>query len=416
MPPRVQAAAGGGRGATTGAHRIMREVNRSIILDILRGGGQLSRVELAQQAGLSKPTVSNIVELLLRDGLVREVGTRPTSPLGGRPPALLEYNGASAAVVGVHFGVHHTHVALADALGNVISRVAEPTLLGSPRRSARQVARMVRSLVAGSAGEVGALRSIGVSVPGLVDPVTGHCRLAPNLGWRDVPVRDIIGDLLDIPVVVSNITAAAATAEGRLGAARSASSYAWVYAGTGVGAGIVSNGELLTGMHGFSGEIGHCPVPGNDEPCNCGNRGCLETVAGAGGVERAAEAAVRRREPTALRRHRNALDAAAVAECAAGGDAVSRRILGDAGEQLGRGIAYLLNLFGPEMVVVGGPLAAAREHYLAPAQVVAARHTLAAQSAPIVASTLGAQVTLLGAVQLALDAGAPPYRIVGGAG
>jgi predicted NBD/HSP70 family sugar kinase len=403
------------RTATTGAHRIMREVNRGIILDLLRGGGRLSRVDLSQQAGLSKPTVSNIVEALLREGLVREVGARPTSPQGGRPPALLEYNGASAAMAGIHFGVHSTHVALADALGNVISRVAEPTILGSPRRSARQVARMVRSLRAGSEHETGELRGAGVSVPGLVDPTTGHCRLAPNLGWRDVPLGRILRDALGIPVAAGNTTALAALAEGRLGAARSVSSYVWIYTGTGVGAGIVSHGQLFSGAHGFSGEIGHCPVLGNDLPCNCGNRGCLETVAGASAIVRAAEQAVRRRQSTSLRRHRGELDAATVAQLAAAGDAVSQQILRQAGEHLGRGIAYILNLFGPEMVVLGGPLARGGEHYVDAVQRATQEHTLSAQCVPIVPSTLGPQVALLGAVQLAVENNSRSYRIVGAA-
>jgi predicted NBD/HSP70 family sugar kinase len=272
---------------------------------------------------------------------------------------------------------------------------------------------MVRSLLAGSDYDASMLRRAGVSLPGLVDTTTGYCRLAPNLGWRDVNLGELVGKALGIPVTVGNITAAAALAEGRLGAAQEVRSFVWVYAGTGIGAAVIDDGELFTGAHRYAGEIGHCPVPGNDELCNCGNRGCLETVAGAPAIVRAATAAVKRRPATALRRHRGSLDADTVAQVAADGDAVARAILDEAGAHLGRGIAHILNLFGPEMVVVGGPLARGGERYLAAALATARRHTLEAQAVPIVPSTLGPQVNLLGAVQLAVDADARSYRIVG---
>ena len=400
--------------ATTGAHRIMREVNRGIVLDILRSGGRLSRVELARQAGLSKPTVSNIVEHLLREGLVREVGTRPTLPQGGRPPSLLEYNGAALSLVGVHFGVHHTHVALADAVGTVLARVAEPAVLGDPQRSVRQVRRMVRSLVAAGGDEAGTLRHAGVSVPGPIDPTTGRCIVAPNLGWRDEPVRDMLAAALGIPTTSANLTSVAALAEGKLGAARGVRSYAWVYTGTGIGAGLVMNGEIFTGGSGHTGEVGHCPVVEGGELCNCGNRGCLETVAGSLAITRWANEALRRGDSTLLRDHDGPLDAEVVARMAGRGDRVAQDILRDAGAHLGRGIAYLLNIVGPEMVVIGGPLVQAGDLYL-DAISQAAAHTLLQRPVPVVASTLGPHAGLLGAVQLAVDASSRSYRIVGAA-
>ncbi len=400
--------------ATTGAHHIMREVNRGILLDILRSGGRMSRVDLARRAGLSKPTVSNIVEGLLEENLVREVGTGPSRRQGGRPPSLLEYNGAALSLVGVHLGVHLTHVALADATGAILARVAEPTIPGSPRRSARQVARMVRSLVAGSGDDAGALRCAGVSVPGPVDLATGRCLIAPNLGWRDVPVRELMAAALDIPVVAANLTSVAALAEGKLGAARGVRSYAWVYTGTGVGAGLVVNGELFHGGIGVTGEFGHCPTEDGTELCSCGNRGCLETVAGAAAISRAAREAVQRGADTLLRDASEEIDAAVVARAAAQGDPVAQDLLRTAGARLGRGIAYLLNIVGPEMVVIGGPLVQAGDLYLH-AIAEATAHTLVQAPVPVVASTLGPRAGLLGAVQLAVDSSARSYRIVGAA-
>ena len=154
------------------------------------------------------------------------------------------------------------------------------------------------------------------------------CVLAPNLGWRDLPLRDALADELGVPVRVNNITQAAAVAEGRVGAARGARSFVWVYVGSGVGSGVVIDGKLFFGQRGFSGEIGHCPVVEDGPLCACGRRGCLETVASAMALAAPPRAAIAAGEPTVLGRAARARrSAASIAAAARDGDAVALRIL-----------------------------------------------------------------------------------------
>jgi N-acetylglucosamine repressor len=258
------------------------------------------------------------------------------------------------------------------------------------------------------------IEGVGATVPGLYDQDSGVCVLAPNLGWRDFPVRNALTAELGMPVTINNITHAAAVAEGRVGAARGARSYVLVLVGTGIGSGIVADGQLFLGQRGLSGEIGHCPVVVDGPVCGCGRRGCLETVASTVAITRAAEAAIAAGEPTVLR-GRAVVDAAAITEAAHAGDALSCRLLADAGEHLGRGISYLLNILNPEMVVMSGTyVAAAGELLMGPLRASVARHAVQPKGIAIIPSTLGPRADMTGSVLMVMDQTMRSYRIVGG--
>jgi glucokinase-like ROK family protein len=397
-----------------GDNRAIREVNRSIILDLVRKGERVSRTELARRSKLTKPTVSAIVDELLVEGVVREVGFGESVSGGGRPARLLEFNDASAAYLGIHFGVRATSVAVADARGTIRLVRARPSAVGSPARSVKAVRTLVGEAL--QAAKVPRTRVEGAcaTVPGLVDQESGVCVLAPNLGWRDFPLREALAEAIDMPVIANNITQAAAVAEGRLGAARGARSFVWLYVGSGVGSGVVIDGRVFYGRRGFSGEIGHCPVVEDGPPCGCGRRGCLETVASAMALGRAAEAARAAGEPTVLSAMEGPLDAGAIAAAARDGDSVAGRILAEVSEHIGRGISYLLNVLNPEMIVIGGSVAQAGDALFEAVRASVARHALLPKGVEIVPSALGDRAELTGAVLLAMDQNVRSYRIVGG--
>jgi len=318
-----------------GDNQAIREINRSIILDLVRRAGRVSRTELARRSKLTKPTVSTIIDEFIGEGTVREVGLGESLSGGGRPARLLEFNDASAAYLGIHFGVRATRIAVADARGVIRVVRGRPSL----RNAAGRVGKVVRSMVSEAlqAAKIPRARvaAAGATVPGLVDQESGLCVLAPNLGWQDVPLREALQDELRVPVVVNNITQSSAVAEGRVGAARGVRSYVWLYVGSGVGAGIVIDGRLFHGQSGFSGEIGHCPVSEDGPLCGCGRRGCLETVASTMALLRAAEDAIAGKQATRLQRVEGKLDVAALATAASEGDAVAKRILAQGSEHLG---------------------------------------------------------------------------------
>jgi glucokinase-like ROK family protein len=307
--------------------------------------------------------------------------------------------------IGIHFGVRMTTVGVAGPSGTIEVVRKQPSLVGSPARSIKAAAALVDDALAAAHATRERIKVVGATVPGLIDQDSGTCVLAPNLGWHNFPLRDALSDELGATVIVNNVAQAAAVAEGRVGAARRARSYVWIHVGSGVGSGIVLDGKVFYGRRGFSGEIGHCPVVHPGPPCGCGRLGCLETVASAKAIVRAAENAVAAGEPTVLAELPSPISSTSVAAAAREGDPVARRILGEASEYLGRGISYLLNVLNPEMVVLGGAVAQAGETLVGPVRASVARHSLLPAGVAVVPSTLGNRAELTGAIFLAIDSG-----------
>jgi N-acetylglucosamine repressor len=392
--------------------RAMREVNRSIVLDIIRRGGRVSRTDLARRSSLTKPTVSAIVDDLIQRGIVQEVGYGKTVASGGRRARLLEFNDAHAAFVGVRFSIHTTSVAVADARGEIRASRELPARASDPERRIEQAVTLVDEALSEAGLPRERVQAAGLTVPGLVDYHTGVIALAPNLEWVNVPLRDMVQEALGWPVVVHNVTNAGAVAEGRVGVAKGARSFVWVYVGSGVGAGIVIDGQVFPGTQGFSGEIGHCPVRDDGPSCSCGLRGCLETLVSGTAIARFAEQAAAGAEPTLLKNKSSRLDAIAVADAARAGDPVAQRILAGVGDHLGMGLSYLINILDPELIVLAGGVMEAAEFIVEPARAAIERHTFKSSSARMVKSTLGERAGLLGAVFAAMDQSVRSYRVV----
>jgi glucokinase-like ROK family protein len=383
--------------------RAMREINRSIVLDIIRRGGKVSRTDLAKRSALTKPTVSAIVEELLACGIVQEVGYGKALGGGGRRARLLEFNDASAAYLGLRLGVRTTAVGVADARGGLRAVREIPSAPSDPERGIRDALAQVDQLLEEAEVPRDRLQSVGVAIPGLVSLRSGVLELAPNLHWKQVPLRDLMSESLGLPVTVVNDTHACALAEARCGAARGVRSFVWVGIGTGIGAGIVIDGHVFKGHAGFSGEIGHCPIIVDGPECSCGARGCLEAVASGWAISRAAESAVERGETTLLANAGSARDARSVAEAARAGDAVAQRILADVGAYIGMGISTLVNLLDPEMIVLGGGVMSAADYIIDAARASMDQHALRGKNVRIVAGALGDRVGLVGALLSAMD-------------
>jgi glucokinase-like ROK family protein len=325
---------------------------------------------------------------------------------------LLEYDALSQVLAGVHVGVTTTTVVLADALGAEFHRVQMPTGRG---RAERVLARIAAAITA-ARDETGVSSrdlAVGVCVPGLTDHSTGVCRLAPNLGWRDVPVRDLLQATLDAPVYVHNSAQAAAVAESVEGVARGAEDVVLLYLGSGVGSGFMSGGRLFSGASGLAGEVGHCPVEGSVEPCTCGRVGCLEAVASGIAIARDATRAIEQGRRTSLVAG-DGLTVAVISAAADDGDALALELMTNAGRHLGFGAAWLLNLINPEVLVLAGGMASAGDVLLSPLRAAAAEHVLpqVGERVDIRVSELGADAEVRGAVLLAMQYSETYYRVV----
>jgi N-acetylglucosamine repressor len=401
------------KAASTGkvGHQSMRQVNRSVVLDLIRATDTISRPELARRSGLTKPTVAAIVEDLMRDDVVRELGYTDSAGAGGRPARLLELNPDAAAYLGVEFGVERTLVAVADGRGAIRSVVTSPSLK-DPERALATLPDLVASALKTSRLPRARLQAVGASVPGLVDQTTGMCKLAPNLGWKDYALRSELERTLRRPVVVTNITQTAAIAEGRLGAARGVQSFVWLYLGSGVGAGIVLKGRPFTGMRGFAGELGHCRISDKDVPCGCGKSGHLESFTSKTAVLEAAQRAAREHPGSRLAALAPIRELPPVFEAARGGDEAATAILARLGDDIAKGVSYLVNVIDPQMIVLGGSVGTAGPALLEHVTKALPRHALSPEAVRVVQSSLGDRAALIGSVLLAMQIAVPSYRLV----
>ena len=378
--------------------RVMREHNRAVVLDTVRRSGPLARTEVARRTSLAKPTVSAIVDELLTEGIVHEVGVGATTAAGGRPPTYLDFDVTRDAFVGVHIGVDETTVAVADGRGTIVATRGRKSAIASPTRSIEHVTVLLDDALREAKVTKRTIRHATIVLPGLIDRATGVCVLAPNLGWTDVPVARLFGDALRVPVTVWNTPHASAFAESRQGAAHDIDTFVWLYVGPGVGSAIVQDGQLVTGTRGFAGEIGHCRVADDGPQCHCGKYGCLEVFTSAEAIGLAArDAGVPSRSKTPR--------LADVVGAARDGHDGARRVLDEAGHRLGLGASYLVGILNPELVVVGGESAEAFEFLLEPLRGALAQDALEAERVPVVASGVEGDAALTGAVLLAFEAG-----------
>jgi predicted NBD/HSP70 family sugar kinase len=405
------AAVGTGMTGIAGAadHAVMRRVNRAVVLDFIRSADASSRASIAEATGLAKPTVSLIVDELMSAGLVSEIGRGASGAVGGRPPVLLAFNSRSSFLAGVHVGVRRTTVVVADALGEPLAQHTLATPDGPPERALEVIAGVVADTLGGLGAGAGKLSAVGICLPGLVSD-DGVLLLAPNLGWRDVAVAQVVGAVLGAPVVAHNAARTSLLAETHLGAAKGERDVLLVYAGTGVGAAAVVDGHLMRGAGGVAGEFGHVRVRPDGRLCACGKTGCLETVASAEAVAAAAAQRWGRRAP----RRDGGLRASDVAAAAAAGDPTAQAVLTEAGRDLGAATAWLVNVFDPACLVLAGGLAGAGPAFVEPFRDAVLRDALdqSVRRLRIVVSELGQEAEVRGVLLLAREHASADVRIV----
>jgi predicted NBD/HSP70 family sugar kinase len=381
--------------------RAVRRHNLGIVLGHVVRTGPRSRATIAQETGLNKSTVSSLVTELIELGLLAERGAERTGSVG-RPGLVVEVAASGAAGIGLEVNVDYLSVRVVDLAGGVRHRALQAAdLRGRPPEETLDVlAAMARSALERLQAEGVRAAGITVALPGLVDAGTGTLLLAPNLHWEDVPVAtalaERLGDAGPRPTA-DNEANLAAVAELREGAGRGLRSFVHVSGEVGIGAGVVLDGTLFRGAHGFGGEFGHMTVDPDGPPCACGSRGCLETRAGL----EALLAAAGEREPD---RVPSGEPVARLAARADAGDAAAVEALRDAGRWLGVALGSAANLLDPQAFVLGGFLAPLAAH-LAPAaeEEMRGRVLGAGRRLPrLITSPLGPEAAVRGAAALAL--------------
>lgn len=374
----------------------MREANSARVVDAVKRYGHITQVELAAATGLSAATISNIVKSLQAQGVVQTQNTVRS----GRRAQMVTLRRATGLGVGVYIGRRALHIIIADAAQEAMSQQVLPLPVDHRvDTTLDRAAMLIMELTENLGAQLSELIGIGVALPAPIDPdsqliaVRGIMR-----DWDDVDVRDVLSRRLHKEVVVDNDANAGAIAEARYGGLRGATSGVYVRASYQTGAGVILDGHLHRGPHGTAGEIGHVQVSPQGPICQCGARGCLNTVVGADALI------------DLLRISRGPLSLRDLISLANEGDPGCRQVLADAGSTIGGVLADMSTWSDPQRIVVGGELAEAGEVFLAPMRdAVVGRPLLAAGAITLRASQLGERTEALGALALAMDAFSQPY-------
>jgi glucokinase len=323
--------------------------------------------------------------------------------------------------VGVDLGGTKVEVALVDARGRIHCRWKEPTRVeAGPQGVAAQIVQMVGELQE-TAGAPGAPRGLCVGVAGQVAADSGLVRFAPNLRWRDVPLKDMLQGPLNLPVAVVNDVRAATWGEWLHGAGQGVSDLICLFVGTGIGGGVVSGGRLLLGCSNTAGELGHTTVLLGGPRCTCGHQGCLEALAGGWAIARDARAAIAA-DPAAAKGLLSVaaelkggpvgleeVTAAAVSRAAQGGDPLARRLVDQVAQALIAGAVSLVNAFNPCRLILGGGVIEGLPELVDRVEAGVRPQALAAAAAPltVVRAQLHNEAGVIGAAALARQLSAP---------
>ncbi len=402
-----------GGGVVAADHVSLRRNNLSVVLRHVRSDGPKSRARIAADTGLNKATVSSLVAELVERGLLREGRAESGRGALGRPGQLVELDGRGVCGVGAEINVDYLAVTALDLSGETVTERRVPLDVAhlEPGTTLDHLAELIREAVAAVIARGGQVAGVTLAVPGLVQSSTGSLKLAPNLGWSEVPVIDEMRTRLGSPAYVlrvdneANLAALAAYSEMKAAAdsdAEQIQDIVLLTGAVGVGGGMVAGGHLLRGGHGYSGEVGHMPVAPAGGTCGCGRTGCWETVVGLTALlNKATDSDDPVRDPSLDVEQR----LAEITRRAEAGTARTLGALADVGTWLGIGGAILVNILNPDVLVLGGYFAVLGPWLKEPLETAIRDRVIAPDGGGcrVVQSELGFAAAVRGGAQISLD-------------
>jgi len=380
------------------------------VMRALRKQGRVSRTEISNITGWSKAKASQEIRGLVDKGYLVEVGEGASQ--GGRRPRLLRINNQLGYIAGIDIGATSLDIALADVTGAILQRQSEPTDVHlSPETVLGRCSEMLLNLIQTQGAASDQILGIGVGVPGPVDFARGVLVAPPLMPeWENFLIRDFFKKtFISAFVVVDNDVNIMALGEQRAGEGTGVDHFIFIKIGTGIGAGIISNGKLHRGSDGSAGDIGHICVDKEGPLCACGNKGCLEAMAAGPAIMSKALEAARNGSSAALSQIRESKGGVIRPEdvnaACREGDQAALDIIRDSGQMIGDVLASLVNFFNPSHIFIGGGIANFGNHLL-----VAIRRAVLHRSLPLATthlsikfSKMGSNAGVVGAISLALD-------------
>jgi predicted NBD/HSP70 family sugar kinase len=325
-----------------GSRELLRDLNSSLLIELVRESRPISRAALARQSGLSAATVSNIVARLIDRGILVEVATAPAN--GGRPPVLLDIDATGGYVIGIKLRGDGLTTVVCDLDARVVASLEAPvSLVADPAAAITAIETETARALKRAAVPRSKVLGVGIGLSGVIDSRAGVCRFSHLLKWRDVELVAPLRRKLRLPVWVDHDMNALAIAEKWSGDGLAHRNFVTLSVGRGIGLGIVIDRVPYRGATGASGELGHMIVEPGGAQCECGRSGCLEALVG--------EDAIRRRVAA---RHKREISREELISLAAAGDAVTVEVLQDTGRKLGLAVANMVTLLNPELLIVCG--------------------------------------------------------------
>lgn len=378
-----------------GTPSTIRNINRRLVLELLRQGEPVSKTEIARRLGTTAPTAANAVNHLVRMGLVRPV--RGGESTGGRRPTLLGFHSDAGYVVALSIG-RDLEAGLFDLGGKVVARLRETAVPGSGERLLEASAKLIRRLAASVSIPHQLIWAIGISAPGIVDTESGTVSYAPLLGPGTWPLAEVFARRFSVPTMLENDVNAAALGERLLGAGRALDSFVYVLLGEGIGAGIILHGGLYRGDGYAAGEIGYMVVDPAWTGGDVGGFGCLESVASTHAVRRLVSEAAGR-TPAALPETSSPGTVGELLQAATAGDEIARRLSDRVLCYVAMGVANVCAVLAPSAVILGG----AHVDQGVLDEIDSRLGRMIPRVPPLLRSVLGEDASLVGAASLAID-------------
>ncbi|MCS0653136.1 ROK family transcriptional regulator [Cytobacillus firmus] len=331
--------------------QLVKMKNKSRVLQTIIDHSPISRADIAQYLGLTKGTVSSLVNELIEEKICSETG--PGKSSGGRRPVMLLFNEQAGYAIGIDLGVNYILGVMTDLSGNIVSENLKHMNSMRYEETVLVIKEIIQSLLDFTPESPYGVIGIGIGVPGIVNKEGSNILLAPNLGWTDINLKAEIVAEFHLPVIIDNEANAGAYGEKRFGAGKNFENLIYVSAGIGIGVGFILQNSLYRGAEGFSGEMGHMVIDLDGKECRCGSKGCWELYAS----EQALLNQAKNSQSTSKRDDLNLESLVVMAE----EDEEVKDLFRQIGRSLGIGINNIINTFNPEQIIIGNRLAIAKE-------------------------------------------------------